>query len=274
MAMLCQNTAYLNLPGEVRNQIMGYVLMPGNVHPRVALSVPAKKRASNSKSTWNVLMVAIRGMSLECIQKVLLAVICRVLSGVFAPFFAVESRRKIQPGFQLLATCKQVRLEGRGMFYGTNIFHLPHGPLEDTLKWYDKLNAEHQALIKHVQLTLSLADLTPMVLEGLDTWNLIETDECFSAHHATALFLRTQVWKQKMDFLRAWKGLDSVYIKIWDHDCSLQSGNLRGFAERYSNGILRLAGRKANAELRNMINATGWEATRASLAVRGKEGCV
>lgn len=274
MATSHQTLEYLSLPAEVRNKIMGYVLMPGDVHPRVPLSVPAKKRAFDPKSILNAMLAAVREVSYGVVLKTLLAVMGGVLSGLVALFFEAESTRTIPPGFQLLATSKQVYYEGRQMFYGANVFHLPRGNLEDTVKWHEKLLPEHKAMIKRVQITMSVADLTPVAMEDFDIWRSADIHRRCSVHDCAATYLRSRVWKQKLDFLRAWKSLETVYIDSGWGAIPVHGRIFGQLADQYLGIVLDNARIEVRAQLRSMIGTMGWEATRDLLAGGARRGCV
>lgn len=113
---------YLDLPGEIRNQIMDYALVPG----RVLFS--AKVQPVDFKDS---------------------------------PSFV--------PGCQLLATCRQAYDEGHVSFYINNIFHLAPGPLSESVRYFGSLNRRHQDMIRSVSIDMSIVDLTPPVLERIQT---------------------------------------------------------------------------------------------------------
>ena len=64
-------------------------------------------------------------------------------------------------GCQLLATCRQVYLEGFRIFYGRNTFHLAPGPLSASTQYFAKLNPVHGNLIERVSIDFSINNLTP-----------------------------------------------------------------------------------------------------------------
>ena len=72
-------------------------------------------------------------------------------------------------GFQILATCKQLYMEGHEVYYASNNFHLPPGPVEGFLKWYEALRPNHRDLIRSVTIDFSILDLTPSVLEQCES---------------------------------------------------------------------------------------------------------
>ncbi|KAL8792657.1 MAG: hypothetical protein Q9195_004717 [Heterodermia aff. obscurata] len=71
-------------------------------------------------------------------------------------------------GCQILAACRQLYQEGHSSFYSRNTFHLAPGPLSASLGYFERLNGTHQNLIERVSIDLSIMDLTPSVLEGIE----------------------------------------------------------------------------------------------------------
>ena len=124
-----RKTPYLSLPGEIRNRIMDYALAPGDVY--LATKADPANWTGSKAST----------------------------SGCDGP----------TSGCQMLATCKQVYMEGHEAFYAGNNFHLPPGPVEGFLKWYETLKPKHRELIRSVTIDISILDLTPSVLEQCES---------------------------------------------------------------------------------------------------------
>ena len=112
----------LSLPGEIRNQIMDLVLVPGDVFFSNIKMQPLERER------------------------------CPVS----------------QPRCQVLATCRQLYQEGHVPFYSQNVFHLAPGPLSASWDYIKRLDSRHQDLINKVSVDLSIMDLTPAVLEGIE----------------------------------------------------------------------------------------------------------
>ncbi|KAG7002440.1 hypothetical protein G7Y79_00027g061320 [Physcia stellaris] len=72
-------------------------------------------------------------------------------------------------GCQILATCKQLYMEGHEAYYAGNNFHLPPGPVEGFLRWYEALRPNHRDLIRSVTIDFSILDLTLSVLEQCES---------------------------------------------------------------------------------------------------------
>ena len=73
------------------------------------------------------------------------------------------------PGIQLLATCRQVYSEGREMYYSNNVFDLPPGPVAATREVLAKFQPQNTALMRDFSIRASLLDLTPHLLEQLES---------------------------------------------------------------------------------------------------------
>lgn len=146
---------YFALPPETRNQIMEYVLIPGDVYIRPTNGARHVEQAPKPPSSR--LRRFVNSM----------ATLSRHLSGrarrVITHSMDLRPKRDFtaqQPGFQLLATCKQAYNEGHHMFYANNTFHLPPGPVNNIDGWYPNLQPKHQKIIRTICIDLSLADLT------------------------------------------------------------------------------------------------------------------
>ena len=73
------------------------------------------------------------------------------------------------PGCQLLATCRQVYNEGYISFYNRNVFHLAPGPILASMEYFWSLRRKHLNLIENISIETSFIDLTPSVLETIET---------------------------------------------------------------------------------------------------------
>ena len=83
---------------------------------------------------------------------------------------AVDRKRSpaFVPGCQILATCTQLYQEGHISFYSRNMFHLAPGPLSASLDYFGRLDRRDQDLIDKVSIEISIMDLVPSVLEGIE----------------------------------------------------------------------------------------------------------
>ncbi|KAG7002392.1 hypothetical protein G7Y79_00027g060840 [Physcia stellaris] len=69
--------------------------------------------------------------------------------------------------FSLLAVNRSIYEDYATCFYRRNTFYFPEGPVGYAYSYYTKLKPEHQRLIQHLGIRLSLADLTPAVLDQM-----------------------------------------------------------------------------------------------------------
>ncbi len=125
---------------------MEYVLIPGDVYIRPTQK-PKKSPFSRLKRGVNAIVS-----------------LSRHLSGQFQRLVTDDVRLNgqftiQQPGFQLLATCKQVYNDGHYMFYAMNTFHWPSGPVSNSDGWYANLQPEHRKMIKTICIDLDPVDL-------------------------------------------------------------------------------------------------------------------
>lgn len=276
-----QALGYLSLPPEIRNQIMGYVLMPGDVHPCVTPFQYEEDRTLEAKRVLKSGTVTVMGSRLGLMYKAPLSSTYAVLSRLFAPLTQdlgplkkTKPRQANQPGFQLLASCKQVYNEGHFIFYSTNTFHMPRGQLQDTLILYNTLCPEHKACMKRVQITLGIADLTPSVLEEIDIRK--RTTTSYKYCHPPMLrlmtvYVRNRVWRQKLDFLRDWKSLHigdgrTAYQFRGDDLDNIDAPNLAL--------VLDSAVDRMRKQLTSLIGGMEWEAARTLLVKNATQSCL
>lgn len=130
---------------------MEYVLIPGDVYVRPAnrnrhAQHTCKSPSSRPKRLVNALATVFRHLSGRPKRLVMDTSVKR------------QSALQ-QPGFQLLATCKQAYNDGRYMFYSMNTFHWPPGPVNCTDGWYANLQPEHRKMIRTICIDLDFVDL-------------------------------------------------------------------------------------------------------------------
>lgn len=162
--------SYFDLPGEVRNQIIAEIFVPGHVYVR--------SEAPNGWS-WKHHCVSDTVLDILALIYTFVAVLVMKLRLLHLPadhfeMFSPECIPKGKtrapakhPAYQLLATCRQSHLEGHHIFYSENIFHIPPGPLEEAIGWEQNLQDKHRVLIRRVYMDLNLSDLTPKVLADI-----------------------------------------------------------------------------------------------------------
>ena len=258
--------SYLSLPAKIRRQIMSYVLVPGEVHIR-----PTKEHGVKAafKCFWNALQRYGEGQQ-------------------------GDARLPSLPGFQILATCKMFYGQYHELFYTANIFFLPPGPLDETLKHiFNKLQPEHVNMISRVGVTLGLQDLTPGGFDQVqnsmsrDRGNQSSWSQAGGLEWADAVRIHLlQTWYSKLAFLRKSKGLKFVRLAVEGEvgedeggfevdglgferaleviagDGSLHSDELLLFHAEKVTALICRASMNVKREITERVNREGWRALR------------
>ena len=112
-------------------------------------------------------------------------------------------------GVQLIATCKKAYVEGHGLFYSNNTFHLP--PKMPFL-WPERLQAKHKAMIKRISITIGLVEVTPSMVNQVES-NMRRHgpihSNCWASGVLDVLF---EVWEAKMRYIAAWTSLEEIAV--------------------------------------------------------------
>lgn len=204
MATPTQVFPYTSLPAEIRNAIMEYALIPGDVYPS-----PKEPKPTSTHSSRKLLRAVFKRPPPTFKTKT---------GGADHPVAATTPK---QPGFHLLTTCKEAYQDGHYMFYTLNTFHLPAGSARDADTWLTHLPPHHRSLIKSAALTFSLADLTPAVLVEMDTkwlWDLPASTRRYERRvvFEVAYILCWRFWQDKLRWLRRWEALETVVLERAD----------------------------------------------------------
>lgn len=245
---------YSSLPGEIRNEIMCLVLVPGEVHIRATKEHSVKAKIQH---VW------------DTVQRI------------------PEGYRKIPaptslPGFQMLATCKMIYGESHEIYYSSNTFFLPPGPFEETLKHFFKnVQAEHVNMINRIGVTLGLQDLTPAVfkqVQGIMSHNLgcLPPSQVGRAWGVAVQVLLLDIWQQKLAFLRGTRRLTMVKLSTDDRVLEIDGDNLRrafkgigGIGDDFRicakevTALVRHAEMNVKKEITHRVDRDGWRALRA-----------
>ena len=244
MATPSEMFRYTSLPAEIRDFIMEHALVPGDVYP---CSKPPPAKTSH-KLLRTVFRVKIGGVDHH-----------------------VAARRP--PGFGLLVTCRRAYEDGHGMFYSRNTFHLPAGSAADAAAWSDGLLPHQRSLIKSACLDLSLADITPEVLNEMEKrwlWDLplkSRQDERRMVFEVVYL-LCWRYWQEKIRFLQRWEALGTVDVRTGSETFSFGAEGFRALDAKEEKEILDLAREKVKAELEGMVEEMGWKAVRKLFMTR------
>ena len=209
-----ERPSILQLPPEIRNRIMQFALVPGDIYlpgppPKIIAKARRNLRANDS------IEAIVRKIRYPYLSKVL-------------------KRRQAQKdpgmkyGCQVLATCKQLYCEGYAMFYSLNTFHLAPGPLHNTTVYFDNLQTHHKALIKHVAFGLSVADLNPTIVSGLcarfsgSRFDIANYRQDCRAVFVYLLPAVAEIWFSKLHWLLGWETL--AEIRMQHHLLSWRDG--------------------------------------------------
>ena len=224
--------SYFSLPGEVRNKIMDYVLVPGDIYPyRPVLETSP----CGSDTTASVQSAS---------------------------------------GVQLIATYKQAYQEGHRLFYSSNTFHL--SPTM-TLEWCHRLQAKHKAMIKRINITIGLAELTPALLDKIENSRLAGINQNDSGRWGPAVIegLRS-VWETNFRYIAAWTSLEQVELcsfdrtNVLEHDDIVANKRHIGLWHKgpYWRNVLNRAHFCMFSNVMIMVNNHGWEKMKEWLYVR------
>ena len=274
---------YFDLPGEIRNEIMSYILVPGDVYIR-----PPHRIAKHTASTIGV-QVRETKVKLRMISRYLLASGQRLLHNIGSS----NHQRSLSAGnaittprsaLRFLSVCRQTRSEGSPVFYSMNTFHLPHGPIAITIKWLYSIHSDHCSHIRTVHVSFDERDITSATLEAFDKWRQPKAGHLLFPTHTIlpfihthlqhfddnllATFLQTILWKEKWMVLRTWCTLDAIHFdcdKISQYqDVSWPPNGARADSDLIRDFISDLAELTA-LRVGSRIRAHGWRATRAWL---------
>lgn len=191
-----ERPSYLSLPAHIRNKIISYVLLPGDIRICAAKKHGVKAKVQH---IWNV-------------------VLQRFPNGGGDRNFP---KPRSLPGFQVLATCKSIYGLYHQRFYALNTFFLPPGPLDETLKHFFKnLQPEHVNMISRVGIRLSLEDLTPAGFKDVEGF-MSRVRRCsplsggrrVGREWADTVHLHLlHIWYEKLAFLRKTRGLKMAKV--------------------------------------------------------------
>ena len=121
----------------------------------------------------------------------------------------IAARVDIRPGVQLIATCKQAYVEGHGLFYSANTFHLPP---QMPFLWPERLQPKHKAMIKRISITIGLRELTPSMLDQVES-NMAGKGQTLSGWWASGVLdVLLKNWEAKWRYIAAWTSLEDIAV--------------------------------------------------------------
>ena len=216
--------SYFSLPGEIRNKIMGYVLVPGDVYPYRSVlktSTGSPETALNAKARSGVHLLAYCKRAFRRIRNKIKGYVliredidpCRSTSETSTYKAETTPKTEPRPGIQLIATCKQAYSEGCELFYSSNTFHLPPTA---TFSWSDKLTAKHKAMIKRVSITIGLVELTPAILTEIEKNMPANLDKKEAKPWAEAIGdVLLKSWHSKLRHIADWGSLEELELRSY-----------------------------------------------------------
>ena len=183
-------------------------------------------------------------------------------------------------GVQFIATCKQAYVEGHGLFYSTNTFHLS---LKMPFLWPERLQPKHKAMIKRISITIGLVELTPSMLDQVQS-NMVGHTGYSSVWASAVLDVLVEEWKAKMRYIAAWNSLEEVEVHSFGctvflphHEIVAQLGELHVaggsqldacFNHPYWRVTFRRSCLYVIGNISVEVDSVGWKKTREWLQVR------
>ncbi|KAL8715401.1 MAG: hypothetical protein Q9220_000734 [cf. Caloplaca sp. 1 TL-2023] len=213
-------TGYMDLPPELRHQILQNVLVTGHVFPYGGRS---------AHETWlrdfDDAIIAHRQAWKNFLRRPNIFLCCRLgeaIEGYFDVIFYTPTVciPTVNVGPHFLSTCRTAYVEGHPMFYSQNTFHIPHGPLSITQSYFDRLHPEHKRLIRRIVLDMNLLDLTVEAFDEIEAQLRLKSvangklppDKSIDDWVAPAAYSIISTWRSKLAWLRDWTWVEEVEI--------------------------------------------------------------
>lgn len=197
----------------------------------------------------------------------------------------------------LLAVNSQIYQQAHGIYWSANNFHLARGDFRNSQAFFENIAPEHLALIKHLTIDLSLADLTPPMFRYLElalplrNGGVLPRDEDCNEWPFWVSCLLWFIWKDKIFWVREHFGhVPNDYIVCFEDAhkvLKLKGSELEGetaeLTDRppYYTELRSLMGNamknemvKAGYEVHRRLRAVGWDNFKEILAGGGWEGRV
>ena len=190
----------------------------------------------------------------------------------------------------LLATNKQLYQETHGIYWSANNFHLARGDYRNSQAFFENISPEHIALIEEITIDISLADLTPQLLQHLerkvydDLDGRLPRDDFSRDWGFWASMLLRSIWKEKICWVQKhFNHVPYIFITCFEdpktdflfHGNQLE-GQIKGFCERREQQqdtsigfILKWAIGCADARVRDRVQQIGWDNVKEELAAGG-----
>lgn len=272
---------FLSLPAEIRNDILSYVLVPGEVHIRATKEHGMKAtikhvRKEMQRFCRDYQQTKYYGTKWR-IQYVRETMQCFYLRCQEIP------KMPSLPGFQMLATCKSVYEQNHEQVYSSNTFSLPPGPLEETAKHFTEvLQAEHKHMISCVGVKMGLEDLTPAVFTRVQHDMFMsryapDYDEPALEWSDKVLGYLSYIWFAKVYFLQELQPLKTVKLAAAGEMLEIDQGDLARIADGFRNpvnfsycadaeevgALVEHAKETVRREIDDRVERDGWRGLRA-----------
>ena len=188
----------------------------------------------------------------------------------------------------LLATNKQYYHETRSIYWSTNSFHLPRGDYQNIKAFLKNISPEHVALIRIINIDLSLADLTPQLLQQLertaydDQGGSLPRNNLGTYWGLVASSLLRDLWEEKIRLVQqCFNHVPDVFITCFEDPVTdfWVPGNkledeIAGFCEQRAHNtctglVLRFATVCARARVKDRVQRIGWDNFKGELAAGG-----
>ena len=249
---------------------MSYILIPGDVYIRQPRLVKAKEPKSTLKKISRNLLTSTHRL----LRKITSGKQQRSSNTGNAIIMTT-----VRIALHFLATCRQIRDEGSPIFYGMNTFHLPHGPVLNTIHWLLSLPPDHGKHIRTVLIRFDERDITTTALEMFDQWRQRNAAPQFYQTYTIHLplftepelarFLRTKLWKEKWILLRRWSTLEAIHLDCGevphDRDTSLFGDGIRVVESMRILEVIADMAEFTAVRVGSRMRAHGWRATRVWL---------
>lgn len=211
---------YYTLPGEIRNKIMEYLFVPGELHLRVPPADARKRiRPTNAWRRWHG-----------------------------------------NPGLSFMRSCRTARQEGLQYYYAQNTFYLPPGDIKATLPFFDVLEPHYAAMIKSLGVGIRITDESLGIFDTAVKEANWQAHSRYSVALMQADSLATtiankvqQVWLTKLDWIRNCDGYDQIKIQYRRHTITLNGSDLKDELRDIINWTGRLMREKCNKELTELL---------------------
>ena len=191
----------------------------------------------------------------------------------------------------LLATNKQFYEETHGIYWSANNFHLARGDYRNSQAFFENISPEHIALIEDITIDISLADLTPQLLQHLERMLLCNDlrgrlfrDDSTGEWGFWASMLLRSIWKEKICWVqKRFNHVPHIFIVCFEdpkmvvryHGNQLED-EITGFCERRDQpqetsigSILQWAIKCADDRVRYRVQQIGWDNFKEELAAGG-----